>query len=258
MGLNIIILSLLPAIIYILIIYVTVPYKKINLSTGFMYLFIGFMSVGVLKWIWLAFPSTTTLADNFVNYYDDPFKYFHYFYFGQVAFLEELSKLIIFLIVGLYRRKTSNMKDHPMATMFYMGMVSLGFAVIENIQYGQNYGDSVLYWRAITAVIGHMVFGLFMGYWIAMGKMGTRLYDRSLFDLTINKNKKVRNVLFTFIGLSAATIIHGIYDLHLEFNGQTGITGIYMLLIFSVIGAYWCFQNLMKLYKKKQEHLKNK
>lgn len=258
MGLSIILLSLLPAIIYILIIYVTVPYKKINLRTAFMYLFVGFMSVGVLKWIWLMFPSTTHLAEMVTNPYEDPFRFFHYFYFGQVAFLEELSKLSIFLIVELYRRKTSNVKDHPMATMFYMAMVSLGFAVIENIHYGQNYGDAVLYWRAITAVIGHMVFGLFMGYWIAMGRMGARFYDRSLFDLTINKNKKVRNILFTIIGIGAATILHGIYDLHLEFNGQQGITGIYMLLVFSVLGAYWCFQNLMKLYNKKQEHLKNK
>ena len=102
-----------------------------------------------------------------------------------------------------------------------------------------------------------MVFGLFMGYWIALGKMGTRLYDKSLFDLTINKNKKLRNILFTIIGLISATILHGIYDLHLEFNGESGITGIYILLVFSVLGAYWCFQNLMRLYKIKLKHLKN-
>ena len=256
MDLNILILSLLPAIIYILIIYVTVPYKKIGLKISLKYLFIGFLSVGVLKYIWFIFPVTTELAETISDPYLDPFMFFHYFYFAQVGFLEEISKLIIFLIIGLYRRKTSKVNDNPIATMFYMGMVSLGFSVVENIQYGIMYGDEVLYFRAITAVIAHMVFGLFMGYWIAIGKMGARFYDRSLLDIIVNKRKRLRNVLYTIIGLISASILHGVYDLHLEFNGQQGITGIYMLLIFSVLGAYWCFKHLIHLYNIKQKHLK--
>src|SRR5690606_29054899 len=118
----------------------------------------------------------------------------------QVAAMEEFSKLVIFLIIEKYRRKSGNVKDHPLATMFYMTMVSLGFAVIENIHYGSMYGEGILYWRAITAVIAHMVFGLFMGYWIAMGRMGTRFYDRSLFDIVVNKRKRLRNTIYIIIG----------------------------------------------------------
>lgn len=259
MGLNILLLSLLPAVLYILVIYVTTPYKKINLKTAFVYLFIGFMSVGFLKYFWMVFPEWHNIAENLTGSDPrlDPFTYFHYLYFIQVAFIEEFSKLMIFLLVERYRRRTQNVKDHPLATMFYMAMVSLGFAVIENIHYGTMYGDGVLYWRAFTAVIGHMVFGLFMGYWIAMGRMGARFYDRSLFDIVINKRKRLRNILFTIIGIGAATILHGIYDLHLQLNENgTGITGVYMLLVFSVLGAYWCFRNLTNLYNRKQEQIK--
>ncbi len=256
MGPTIIALSLLPVIIYILIIYITVPHKKINLGLAFLYLTAGFTSVAVLKWIWALIPASTTLAESIVDPSTNPFSFFHYFYFTQVAFLEEISKLSIFLMMEYYRRRTFNVKDHPIATMAYMGMVGLGFAVMENLQYAQVYGADVLYWRAITAVVGHMVFGLFMGYWIAVGRMGARHDDTSLFDNMVNKRKGFRNALYVIIGLFAATTLHGIYNLQFQFNGQNGITVIYMLLIGSIIGAYWCFKNLLILYREKQEYLK--
>lgn len=250
MELNIILLSLLPAIIYIMLLYGTLPYNKINLGTAFIHLIIGFLSVALLKLIWLVFPSVTHFASSMISESRDQLKYFHYLYFGQVAFMEEISKLIIFLIITLYRVKKKKVIDHPIATMFYMGMVSLGFAVIENINYGQNYGESVLYWRAITSVIGHMVFGLFGGYWIALGRTSGSLYDRNLFNLLINNNKKVRLFLFTITGLLASTLLHGIYNLHLQLNARGGISGVYILLLFSVVRVYWCFNNLMKNHKK--------
>jgi len=258
MGLSILLLSLLPAVAYILIIYLTVPYKTINLKTAFVYLFVGFMSVGLLKYFWVLYPEWHSIAEftSGTNPELDPFIYFDHFYFVQVAFIEEMAKLGIFLMIDRYRRNTQNVKDHPLAIMFYMGMISLGFAVIENVQYGIMFGDTALYWRSITAVIGHMVFGLFMGYWIAMGRMGKRFYDRSLFDIVINKRKRLRNVIYTFIGIGAATILHGVYDLHIQFNGHEGITGTYMLLIFSVLGAYWCFRHLTRLYNEKQKELR--
>jgi RsiW-degrading membrane proteinase PrsW (M82 family) len=261
MGIAIIIFSLLPALIYSLIIYLTVPYKTIKFNNALPYIVVGFMSVGLLKTFWVIYPEWHQVAENLVGQSkDNPFKFFHAFYFIQVALIEELSKLGIFLLYERYRRKSQEVKDHPIATMFHMGLISLGFAVVENVMYGSNspFPMDTLWWRSITAVIGHMVFGLFMGYWIALGRMGARLYDRSLVDILISKKKKLRNVLFTIVGLLAATILHGIYDLHIEMNGPTGITGLYMLLIMSLLGAYWCFKNLNKLYKRKVNSLKNK
>jgi RsiW-degrading membrane proteinase PrsW (M82 family) len=260
-GLTIILLSLLAAVIYSLTIYLTVPYKTIDLKQSIVFLCVGFMSVSVLKYIWFIYPEWHTIAERFTgNPNMNPLKYYHYYYFVQVGFIEEVSKLIIFVLFEKYRRNHYEVKDHPISTMFYVAMVSLGFAVIENIQYasGSYNPMEVLWWRSITAVIAHMVFGLFMGYWIAIGRMGPSFEDRSLMDLVINKKKKLRNIFYTIVGLGAATILHGMYDLHIELNGSNGITGLYTLLMVSLLGAYWCFNNLNKLYKRKVKYLNKK
>lgn len=261
MDVMIIFLSLLPALIYSFIIYLTVPYKTINIKEAIPYIAIGFLSVGILKYVWFFYPEWKDLALNLVGSpKENPFEFFHVYYFIQIAFLEELSKLAIFLMYEFYRRRLGEVKSHPIATMFYVGMISLGFSVIENIQYGTYSATPIdtLWWRSITAVVAHMVFGLFMGYWISMGRIGAKFNDRSLFDIVINKRKGLRTVLYTIIGLISATILHGVYDLHLEINGAAGITGIYILLIGSLLGVYWCFKNLRKLYSKKLKELRKK
>jgi len=252
-GFSILLLSFLPALIYILIIFFTVPYKKISLGTSLMYLFVGFLSVGFLRYFWLAVPEWKDIGLTLSGDNPDPFTYYHNYYFIQVGFAEELAKLAVFLVIDKYRRSTMEVKDHPLATMFYVAMVSLGFAVIENVQYGMYSPnpETTLYWRSFTAVVAHMVFGLFMGYWIALGRLGARLYDRSLFDLLVNKKKRIRNTFYTLIGLLAATGLHGLYDLHIQFNKADGITVTYLLLGMSLLGAYWCFRNLNQAYNKK-------
>lgn len=252
---------MLPALVYSFIIYLTVPYKTIKFNDALTYIVIGFMSVGLLKYFWVMYPDWHNIAINIVeNPRNNPIGFFHAYYFIQVGFIEEVVKLAVFLLYERYRRRTQEVKDHPVATMFHVGLISLGFSVIENIQYGLMSHSPIdtLWWRSITAVIGHMVFGLFMGYWISIGRMGPRLYDRSLLDIVINKRKRLRNVIFTTIGLISAIILHGVYDLHIEVLGTNGITGLYMLLIMSLLGAYWCFKNLNKLHNNKKETLKNK
>lgn len=250
---NIIVLSLLPAIIYSFIIYVTVPYKTINLKTGLFYLFGGFLSVGLLLYFFNLFPGWNKLADYVSDPQFYPLHYLHFQNFIQIGFIEELAKLGTFFLLERYRNNQEKRSDHPLGVMFYVGMVSLGFAVIENITYGMRSPDptDTILWRSVTAVIGHMVFGLFMGYWIAIGRVGTRLKNRSLFDIIILQADKLRRRIFIVIGLAAATILHGIYDLHISLNGQAGITTLYMLLIMSLLGVFWCFKNLNKAYKDK-------
>ena len=193
MGLAIILFSLLPALLYSFVIYLTVPYKTIKFRDALPYIVVGFMSVGLLQYFWVAYPDWHELAQNLVGAPSlNPFKYFHVYYFAQVGFIEELAKLSVFLLYERYRRRSTEVHDHPVSTMFFMGMISLGFAVVENIQYGANSMDPMdtLWWRSITAVVGHMVFGLFMGYWISLGRMGARFHDRSLLDIIINKDRK--------------------------------------------------------------------
>lgn len=258
--LMIILFSLLPALIYSFVIYLTVPYKTIKFKDALPYIAVGFLSIGVLNYFWEFYPEWHDVAYNLSGPPEDnPFKFFHIYYFIQVALIEELAKLSVFILYENYRRRITEVKDHPVSTMFFMGMIALGFAVIENIQYGTDSPTPMdtLWWRSITAVIGHMVFGLFMGYWISIGRMGAKFNDRSLFDIIINKRKRLRNVIYTIVGLLSATILHGIYDLHIEINGPSGITGIYILLIGSLLGAFWCFGNLKNLYNRKLKSIRD-
>jgi RsiW-degrading membrane proteinase PrsW (M82 family) len=252
---NIIVLSFLPAIIYSFVIYITVPYKTINLKTGLFYLIGGFLSIGLLMYFFQIFPTWSNLSSYVSDPLIYPLHYLHFQNFIQIGLIEELSKLGTFFLLERYRNNQESRNDHPLAIMFYVGMVSLGFAVIENIQYALNStdpGDTIM-WRSVTAVIGHMVFGMFMGYWISIGRLKPRLKNRSLFDLVILKADKFKRKLFIFIGLGAATILHGIYDLHLAINGNAGISTLYMLLIMSLLGVFWCFKNIHKLYQDKLE-----
>jgi len=252
---NIILLSLLPAIIYSFIIYITVPYKTINIKTGLFYLVGGFLSVGLLLYFFNLFPVWTNLAEYVSDPLLYPLHYLHFKNFIEIGFIEELSKVTTFFILERYRNNKKKCKDHPLGTMFYVGMISLGFAVIENIQYGMRSPDptDTILWRSVTAVIGHMVFGLFMGYWIALGRLKPRLKNRSMFDIIILTADKLKRRFFIIIGLLAATITHGIYDLHLSIHGQSGITTLYMFLIMCLLGSFWCFKNIHKLYQDKLE-----
>ena len=86
-------------------------------------------------------------------------------------------------------------------------LTAAAFSIVENIQYAQRaaYGEfgnitaeSVLITRAVTSVIVHMACGLFMGYYISRAK-GASL---------------IKRILFNILGISAATFIHGIYDMN--------------------------------------------
>jgi|TARA_R110001592_G_scaffold77586_1_gene233430 RsiW-degrading membrane proteinase PrsW (M82 family) len=256
---TIVILSFLPALLYSGLIYISVPYKIINLKKSIYYLIGGFMSVGILLIIYQTFPWIQTMGQKIFNPLFEPLGYLHFKFFIVVGLLEELSKLIAFLILERNNKTTNKEKPHPLATMFYVSMVSLGFAILENIKYAINSSDPgyVIALRSVTAVVGHLVFGLFMGYWLSFGRLKTRLKNRSILDIYLSKDTRLKVRVFTIVGLISATILHGIYDLHLTINNMGALTTLYMLLIMSVMGAMWCFRNLFRL-EIKQKNIPSK
>jgi len=253
--LTITILSFLPAILYSGLIYVSLPYKIIDPIKALYYLIGGFLSVGVFIVINQVFPWIGNSHNELFNPLINPLSNLHYKFFIVVGLLEEASKLIAFLILEKNNKTTDKEKPNPLATMFYVSMVSLGFAILENIKYVTSSSDPgyVIALRSVTALVGHLVFGLFMGYWVSFGRLKTRLKNRSIVDLLLYKNSKLKRKVFMFVGLISATILHGIYDLHITLNNSGSLTTIYMLLIICVIGAMWCFRNLFRLDIKQKE-----
>ena len=113
-------------------------------------------------------------------------------FFGA-AIPEEIAKFLMFWL--LVRR--SRFFDEHMDGIVYAGIVSLGFAGLENVLYLFRSDDwiSTGIMRALFSVPAHMFFGILMGYY----------YSLVRFDpLTPSINK--------FWVLAAPIIAHGIYD----------------------------------------------
>jgi RsiW-degrading membrane proteinase PrsW (M82 family) len=106
-----------------------------------------------------------------------------------IALVEELSKFfgVRWLI---YPHKEFN---EPYDGIIYSVMAALGFAAVENILYVFEGGAGTAVARALFAVPGHAIDGVFIGYYL-----GTQKHD------------KKRG--FEFIGLGAAILFHTVYD----------------------------------------------
>lgn len=242
------ILCTLPSLIYSFIIYVSAPYKTISFKKGLNYLLGGSIATVFLLMFMNSFPYWSGISYKVFNPILEPLEFLHFKNFIEIALLEETLKFSAFLFITKSSYKDSH--DHPIGTMFYTCMTSLGFAIVENVLYGVNSDDpeNILMWRSVTSVIGHMVFGLFMGYWIAVGRLGIRLRNRSLLDILVLKNIEIRNKFFGAIAVITATIIHGMYDLELSINGDKGIVTIYIILLTLLFLSFFCSLHVNNLY----------
>ena len=109
--------------------------------------------------------------------------------FAVAGFTEELFKyLALFLII----RKNIHFNEQ-FDGIVYAVFVSLGFAAVENVLYVFQYGYTTGLIRAITAVPGHALFGVVMGFY----------FGKSLF----NSKRK-----YLILALLMPILFHGFYD----------------------------------------------
>lgn len=113
--------------------------------------------------------------------------------FVQVAWVEELAKLIAVFIVA-WRNKNFNEENDGIV---YMGASALGFAMLENVFYVLSSGLTVGIMRAITAMPLHCFTGVLMGYYVGRAK----------FSPTPAERKKL-----LLKGFFLAYFLHGLYD----------------------------------------------
>ena len=100
--------------------------------------------------------------------------------------------------------------------MYYLGIVGLGF-YFENFMYGMIYGEDIIVYRSFTITFGHLIFGLFLGYWVGLGKVDLGKYgNRSLFGFYMFRYKKLKMSIYTLIGLLCAIIYHGLWNYNLS------------------------------------------
>lgn len=225
------ILSVLPALLYSFIIYLTLPYKSLRLKTAGKYLLIGGISIFVYYAFNYIFPNWQNLIKG------DYITIMFFETFIQIALIEELCKYISFKSTDLVRH-SSSYHDKPVAIMFYYCMSSTSFAIIENVQYTIVFGEKVIPIRTFSAIILHMICGLFVGYFIAKGR---NVDTNSNFDVWMKQWPIIKRVTYTIFGLCLAVFTHGLYNFNIAlnlFNPNFYKITMFILLFFALYTAY--------------------
>lgn len=233
--------AFLPVILYICVIWATTPWKSINLTTAFQYLFTGLISIGIILTYFKLFPDcqeVVTMSSVSASLF--------FFSFIQIALVEELCKITAFSIMDSIRSEES-LYDSPVATMFYSGISALGFAFLENVNYALTYGGEVLLARSVVSMLVHFLCGMIIGYWVAASRLPSKIQNRSLFELTIHHRPALKKFIYYAIGVSCAVTLHGLFDFNI-FTGGTESTG-YMIIFGGIIAAYLAAKDLIERTK---------
>lgn len=113
---------------------------------------------------------------------------------GGVGLVEEGAKFLV-LMAYAYPKKAFN---EPLDGIVYALLISMGFAITENILYAYHFGMHTTLVRAFTAIPAHASFAVFMGYYVGKGKFEPRGGNRLI-----------------WAGLFLAVVAHGLYDFFL-------------------------------------------
>lgn len=143
-------------------------------------------------------------------------------YFLVVALVEEGCKFFFLR----WRTWKSPAFDYAFDGIVYAVFVSLGFALAENVGYVFEYGFNTAIVRAFTAIPGHCVFAVFMGYFYARAAKARVDRDRG----------KVRSN--TFLAIFIPILLHGTYDVLASIEDEvTLIVFFVFLLVIVSVGA---------------------
>jgi len=196
-----VLLSIAPALLIIAYIYYSDKYDKEPKHLLFICFFMG--AIGSI----LIASVSHLFASQYFPELEEPVIWIQFCKaFFVVALVEEFSKYIFVR----YFAQNHKEFDEPYDGIMYAIMVSMGFAVTENLAEAfkalMEGGANVIFYRAFTAVPAHATFGIIMGYYMGKAKF--------------SRNK----VKYNLMGLALATFFHGIYDFFLFINYIPGIT----------------------------------
>lgn len=130
--------------------------------------------------------------------------------------------------------------DEPYDGIMYAVAVSLGFAFIENVGYVADGGLTVGLLRMFTAVPGHTMFAVVMGYFVGQAKF---------------QDSKSKALQLRLTGLVAAIVIHGLYDFFLMLETKYILVPLlaFVVLIVGIILA----RKAMKIHADNSPHQYN-
>lgn len=141
----------------------------------------------------------------------------------QAGLCEEFSKFFFLFFITWWNRNFNEYFDGIVYAVF----VSLGFAMVENIQYVMLYGTQVLISRAALAVPGHFLDAVAMGYFYSLAKFFPK--------------KRLQYFILTLL---VPILLHTIYDFLLVVQSSDMSD---VVLIFINI-AFYAFDILVWVY----------
>ena len=202
-------LAIAPGIAIALFIYFRDKYEKEPFGLLLKCFFAGFFVVVPVILIEEFLISTIVLEPTILHTAVDNFLF--------VGFTEEFCKYFCLYKIA-YSKPDFN---EPFDGIVYAVMVSMGFATSENIMYVVDGGISVAILRIFSAVPAHASFGVLMGYFVGLSKF------------------RKHHVPYLIIGLSIATIFHGVYDFFLSIRSIELIAiGALISLIIGVVLSF--------------------
>ena len=230
-------MAIVPVFLYSFLVYFIIPEGHVSQRRARRYLITGFTAPMLVYALHYMFPILHVQIDSL-----SPVKVFGCDAFLQTGLVEEICKFITFWWVFSQRR--SAIHDLPIATIYYCMMASAGFALVENISYLMHYGNEVLFSRAISAIVLHMICGIVMGYYIQKGFSKITMTEKySLVEILKMKFHKWKHII---TGIIMATTIHGVYDfnLSLPLNLYSDIF-LYVILFFGLfIGKFMIYESI--------------
>ena len=212
-DLKLLFITVIPVFLICLIFYLIDKEKESTRIISKMFL-VGSLStlliLGINNILKLVFPYFNINLDNY-NAYSIINLFCYFFIFN--ALVEEGCKWFLTFIVGTKDEEY----NEPYDAILYSVLVSLGFALIENVGYVFSFGYNVAFYRMISAVPAHAIFAIYMGYFMGKSRCGY-------------SNLKIYSLLIQ-------TILHGLYNI-VAIKSPSIIYIIFYLIFILIIGIY--------------------
>lgn len=224
---SILLATLIPGIIWVFVIWITIPHTSTSFSKFVQFFLFGVISVGGVVYFDRIFPGfyssvlpvTSDIGAVSLN-------------FLRTAPLEEVMKFLSFFLMSSLLIGRSG---HPSSYLAYGAVLGLGFAVIENIGYGVVYGYNVALMRSLTSSIMHVGNGIILSWFYAMGQIRST-WSRNRMDLIFRKFPVFKAISYSMSGLFCCIMIHGYYNYIIFIESPSGNT---IFLLFFIVVLTW-------------------
>jgi RsiW-degrading membrane proteinase PrsW (M82 family) len=135
--------------------------------------------------------------------------------------------------------------------MFYMGMIGLGFSLIENVNYISRYGFEVLKYRTFGAVLVHMICGLLLGYWIGVSKIKkSKFKERTISAIYLSSRPRLKSILYAGMGLLTACCFHGLWNYNIIIFSYYSTPIAILMLMVGFLACKLLSRDLIYQYQK--------